>query len=126
MEFNIVIDTTDNYAKVITSGHIDVSGIAGTLDAIVSDVNWNPGMNLVVDYSDSSTIDLNSEKVSAISHLVKAQKERLGSGKMAIVMTSDLDYGYARMFQLLTEDYIDKEINVYRDSESAIKWIFTS
>jgi len=123
MEFNIVIDEIDNYAQVITSGHIDVNGIAGTLKAVVGDEAWNPGMDLVVDYSDSSTVDLNSEMVREISHLVKAENNKLGSGKMAIVMTTDLDYGYARMFQLLTEDYIDKEINVYRDSESALKWI---
>ena len=126
MEFNIIIDKADNYAKVTTTGHIDVSGIKGSLHAVVGDEAWHPGMNLIVDYTESSTVELNTEKIGEISKLVKTHKENLGSGKMAIVMASDLDYGYARMFQLLTEDYIDKEINVYRDSESAIKWISVS
>ena len=83
-------------------------------------------MNIYADYTDSSTVELNSERVAEISHIVKGKSELLGGGKMAIVMSSDLDYGFGRMFQLLTEDYISKEINIYRDPEEASSWIVSS
>lgn len=126
MNFELSYNNENNYVQVVSSGHIDVKGITDILGAVLTSEVWKPGMSLLADYSDSSTVDLNSELVGQISHLVKEQKERLGSGKMAIIMASDLDYGYARMFQLLTEDYIDKEVNVYRDRESALKWIVAS
>lgn len=126
MDFNLSINDKGNYVKVVSSGHLDVEGVVDVLNAVLSCDVWRPGMGLLADYTNSSTIDLNSEKISQISYLVKEHNENLGSGKMAIVMSSDLDYGYARMFQLLTEDYIDKEVNVYRDRDSAIKWIEAS
>ncbi|MCM8543224.1 MAG: hypothetical protein NE328_23345 [Lentisphaeraceae bacterium] len=123
MNFEVSYNNERNYVQVVSSGHIDVKGIVEVLSTVLSSDIWQPGMSLLTDYTDSSTVDLNSDMIGQISYLVKEQKEKLGSGKMAIIMSSELDYGYARMFQLLTEDYIDKEVNVYRDKESAIKWI---
>ena len=126
MNFELSYNYECNYVQVVSSGHIDVQGISDVLGAVLSSEVWEPGMSLLTDYTESSTVDLNSELVGEISYLVKEQKEKLGTGKMAIIMASELDFGYARMFQLLTEDHIDKEVNVYRDRESAIKWIETS
>ena len=126
MDFEVSFNGEGKYLQVQSSGHLDVQGISDVLTAVLSSEEWAPGMSLLADYSNSSTIDLTSEKITHISHMVKEQNDVLGSGKMASVMSSDLDYGYARMFQLLTEDYIDKEVNVYRDRDSAINWIEAS
>ena len=126
MEFRLSFNKKAGYAEINSSGHIDIQGIVDTLGKLFSNENWSPGMSILADYTDSSTIDLNSELVSQISHLVKGQNEIMGEGKLAIIMSSDLDYGYARMFQLLTEDYIDKEVNIYRDRETAYEWIISS
>lgn len=126
MEFNIEINTQEHFARIMVTGHISVQGIAETLAAVLTDKQWHPAMDLLADYSKSSTIDLNTEKVSQISDMVKSYKELIGTGKLAIVMDSELDFGYARMFQLLTEDYIDKEVYIFRNSEEAGDWLSDS
>lgn len=126
MEFSFYFYPEKGYVKIVSSGHVSVEAIMDTLSAVLSHELWEPGMNIYADYTDSSTVELNSERVAEISHIVKGKSELLGGGKMAIVMSSDLDYGFGRMFQLLTEDYISKEINIYRDPEEASSWIVSS
>lgn len=126
MVYNLYFYPEKGYVKIVTSGHMSVDSIMETLSSVLTHELWEPGMNIYADYTDSSTVELNSERVAEISHIVRGKSEMLGGGKLAIVMSSDLDFGFGRMFQLLTEDHISKEINVYRDPDEASNWIISS
>ena len=92
--------------------------------AINSFYDGNPTMNVVWDFSKASLANTPKEFVKQSSMLV----QRLGccrrNGKSAVIASRDLEYGMARMFQIMTENgEIPFTIRVFRSFGEAKKWL---
>jgi hypothetical protein len=58
-----------------------------------------------------------------IINYVQGFRKGPGGGKVALVVSGDLEYGLARMYDLLSEYQIDRELMVFKDYDEALRWI---
>lgn len=63
-----------------------------------------------------------SVDVRRIAGFIKEHREEIRDGKAAIVVSSPVIFGMARMLQILTEKS-DLDIAVFRDIDKACKWL---
>ncbi|HUT63528.1 MAG TPA: hypothetical protein VMZ04_06180 [Anaerolineae bacterium] len=81
-------------------------------------------LNILWDYSEASLEGISSEFVRQIHGRVqKLGSARLG-GKSAIVATKELEYGLARMFQIMAdENGFPLRIKLFRSIDEAHQWL---
>ena len=60
-----------------------------------------------------------------LAALVKSMGESMGSGNCALVMSKELDYGLARMWQMMTEEHVEMEIDVFMSIDEAKDWVLS-
>jgi len=93
-------------------------------EAIHSFYNGNPTMNVVWDFSKASLADTPATVVKQLSMLVQKLGCCRKNGKSAVIASRDLEYGMARMFQIMTENgEIPFTIRVFRSFNEAKKWL---
>ena len=108
---------------VTTQGEADLQGLLAFLDDIVAHPQWKPGKQILLDHSNLGLGNIAQDDISRVSqHFIKISK-KLGSGRIALVMDRELDYGIARAWELMTADDVDISIFVFRSVEDARKWL---
>jgi len=86
--------------------------------------DFNPDLNSVWDLIDLKGIEkTSSDQIQKIVAYVSWKREKYGSMKTALVVSSRIHYGIARMYEQSLEAASKSEIMVFRDLESAIQWI---
>ncbi len=78
------------------------------------------------DYSNASMNNIPTKYVRKIFMLVKNRGFARQGGKTAIVTPKDLEYGFARMFQIMSDvNDFSFEIKVFRYVGEAYQWLFS-
>jgi len=80
-----------------------------------------PGIPVVVDCTGVDPPDT-TEIVQYIADHSMHTAQRLKCGPLAIVVGSDVEYGMARMYQLLTET-VHPDMEIFRSAQEAIDWL---
>lgn len=120
MEYEIQFLTS--FVAIQVVGGVTVQGIAKLHDALVYDVRWHPGLPILFDYGRASTAGLDRWAVERMAAVTRAHGPRLGSGRCAVVVGSEVGYGIMRMHELLCDD-VALETFVFRDFPSALRWL---
>ncbi len=123
MEHVIEVGPDGRFFTVTTTGHGSAEGIIAFLDAIVSHPSWQPGNAILLDHRKLDIADITVEGIDRVSHYFQKIGPQLGSGKIALVMKKDIDFGIARAWELTTDAHVDMQIGVYRSIDEARKWL---
>ncbi len=117
------IDTKRNLTIQKCSGNLTTKEM---IDAINSFYDGSPTSYTLWDFSNASMNDIPSENVREMVTLIKNRGFVRQGGKTAVVTPSDLAYGLARMFQIMsdTNDF-PFELRVFRYFKEATKWLLT-
>jgi hypothetical protein len=95
------------------------------LDKIQTFYDSNPTLYTLWDFSHAATNSISQEAVRKMLALVQRVGPRRRGGKTAVVAPKDLEYGMARMFQLMSDDTdFPFEIKVFRYFGEASQWLF--
>ena len=113
----------DNYVKIVVEGVFSIEEHAECVNELFSSPFWKPGMNLLCDYQNFNFGSVIFEKVRAASENYQRAPEKLGKGKMALVVKTKLGFGIGRQFELISEGKIPREIYVFMDEKEAIDWL---
>ncbi len=108
---------------VTTEGEGHEMGILAFLKDVVGHPDWRPGMSILVDHRELSIHNIQHPGISMVSDFFIQISDKLGNGKLALVMNKDIDYGIARAWQNITEDLVKMEICVFREIDKARSWI---
>jgi len=93
----------------------DLSRHARTL---ASDPGFKPDFNQLCDFRDVTEVRADAAAIRELAAL-----NPFGAGaRRALVVSSDVVFGMARMYQILTETSPD-EFEVFRDLDEALKWL---
>jgi hypothetical protein len=84
---------------------------------------WKPGAPLLFDNRNFEFGVLNFDKMRAASNHYQQVSDRLGNGKVALLMKSQVDFAHGRQFEMLSEGKIEREMCVFRDEAEALKWL---
>jgi len=91
---------------------------------VYDDKNFDPNLNSVWNLTDVGGIEkISTDQIQKIVAYVSWKREKYGSMKTALVVSSRINYGIARMIEQSLEAASKSEIMVFRDLESALDWI---
>ena len=97
--------------------------IEGYDDAIALP-DFEPGDPILFDFREASLSDLSVEDCRQMADHERGRMEERGSGRCALTVDSDLDYGVSRMLQAMREYAVEgSEIQVFRDLDAARDWL---
>jgi hypothetical protein len=108
---------------VKTQGEGDVTGIVAFLKDIISHPEWEPGRNILLDHRALKIDKISVSEIEDISTFFKSIANKLGSGKIALVMTRVIDFGIARAWEMVTDPEVGISIYVFRQMDKALDWL---
>ncbi|UCB47064.1 MAG: hypothetical protein JSV25_06525 [Spirochaetota bacterium] len=95
-------------------------------DAISSFYNGAPTQYALWDLSNASLNDMPAEGIRKIFEFVKQTGSVRKGGKTAVVTPTDLGYGLARMFQIMSDtDGFPFVIEIFRHYDEARRWLLS-
>lgn len=118
---NCEIDKNANLVFTTIKGEVTANEVLAALTGLLDSPEYRPGLNGLVDLRESD-MDPDAKEIRKIAALLINNKERIGESRSAIVVSEDLAYGLARMF----EAYADEssiETRIFRDMEAARSWL---
>jgi hypothetical protein len=105
------------------NGRLQFEEVRDTLEELYSSPDFDPAMNALWDVRDASTADISLEDVRKIAQLVSGRRPKEGLSRVALVVSRDVDFGLARMYEMKLEDVAHSEVRVFRDIEEALTWL---
>jgi len=111
--------------------HVAIRGpfTSGDFDRMNKDIlshkAWRPGLNILFDDTEMDTDNIYTSDIEFIAELIAAMRSDYGHSKMAIVVSSDVQYGLARQLQSMTEAQTGTQIRVFINEEEAASWLKT-
>jgi|GEM_PF-1074191 len=108
---------------IVTEGAGDVLGIIAFLKDIISHPHWRPGKHILLDHRALNIDGISASGIEDVSFYFISIADKLGNGKIALVMNRDIDFGIARAWESITNLDVDIEIHVYRKMNDAMNWL---
>lgn len=106
------------------SGQFDYDKLFTELKKVYDDPNFDPELNSVWDLSEVSEIEkVTPEQIQKIVSFVSWKRSKYGGMKTALVVSSKIHYGIARIYELSMESASKNSIMVFKDLGQAIEWI---
>lgn len=110
------------YFRVSLSGTFSLAEVKAAGEEI-AESDLHGGDSILVNDTKMDMGDIKGSDVKAMSNMMGQLNEKVGLGKVAVVGSSDLQFGLARQFQILSESQSTAEIRAFRYEASAIEWL---
>lgn len=122
---NHTLEVTEDGDKftIRTKGDGDVKGIIAFLKDIISHPEWEPGKKILLDHRDLKLDKITVSGIEEVAVFFKSITSELGNGKIALVMTREIDFGIARAWEMVTEFDVGISIHVFRQIDKATDWL---
>jgi hypothetical protein len=115
------IDRQRRTATVRLTGTLQAADLKDAFSAMVAHPDFEPGFNSLWDLRGASAARLDFEALRDVVRAAGAQKDARGPGKVAIVVTHDVDYGVSRIYEMLASG-LPTVVNVFRSVGEAEAW----
>jgi hypothetical protein len=123
MEYTININHDERYLEVNAQGAASTNGFRSFIDVLLEPAYYDLNYNLLVEFSSLDTSPLGSGDIRNIVAFLEMKKEKLRPKKNAFVATSAITFGFARMYQILSEGVLPMSIQVFSSREQALEWL---
>jgi hypothetical protein len=123
MEYRISINHDDCYIEVTANGAASIKGFLSFVSELLEPSYLDLNYNLLVELSLLDTSPLGTDDIRNIVAFLEMQKEKLRPRKNALVATSSLAFGFARMYQILSEGVLPMSVQVFARREQALEWL---
>jgi hypothetical protein len=123
MKHTLKVSEDGSFFSVTTQGDGDVEGIIAFLKDIISHPQWKPGNRILLDHRELKINAISVSGIEDVSEYFKSISDKLGNGRIALVMKRDIDFGIARAWENITEYYVDIKVYVFRELEEAVSWL---
>ena len=109
--------------SVSIGGLVTLTDIEALNAGIVSDSHWERGLGLLfdstkVEYPKEPPIDMRT-----VVDTVAKMNGEFKQSKVAMVVATNVQYGLARQYQILSESRGGSPVGVFRDDAAAIDWL---
>ena len=108
---------------VTTSGKATAAEMAAGRRRILDDPRFRPGMTLLVDHSLLDNADITRADVQRAAESLNRDRAASGLGWIALVAPTSLNFGLARMFELLAGEELEGAWIVVRSRDEAEAWL---
>ena len=125
MHYNFRFQKNRSIVEVRASGKATAASFAELDMDLVGHRKWIPGMNILFDFIELDLSSISAADVNENSSFVRSLSDKFGNGKIVCIMNKEIDFGIARMWEILTQDGISAEIRIFRSISEAKSWIKT-
>ena len=123
MEYDIKVDNDSARFVVRIRGSVDVKGTRILFNELVSHAAWDNCYDLILDCSHGQ---LESLTLADIQNLADLLQEFIADSvdiRLAIVLTTDLNFGLGRMWQAYSSYYLKCDICIFRTLHEVENWL---
>lgn len=125
MNWTITGSNTVDYVRVTLSGAFCLASARSVISEVVELPLWNNGTALLVDNTKLEMDDISKSDIEFMTRMMERLNPRISKSKVAIVGNTDLQFGFARQFQLMAERYTGADIRAFRFEPAATEWLTT-
>ncbi len=124
-QFSWTIEFTESqdFVKIVAEGAFSTTEHSQLLEDLLTRRSWIPGMNILFDDRKVEFDGTNVELIRRVGDNFQLYDEKIGDGKIAILMKSLTDYARGRQFELITEKKISGDLKIFMDEEKAVEWL---
>lgn len=122
MSITFRVEPARELAVVAFEGDVSLDDIRSYRSSLAGDPAWRKEFRQLVDVRSAGLKALSAEAVRSLADRAEELDPVLGFGKVAVVVSQDLHYGLARMYQAMSEGSA-REVEVFRDPDSALSWL---
>ena len=112
------IDKARRLVVSTASGFLTAADILAHQRKLLGDSNFDPTCSQIVDCTAVTGIDLNPDDVREVT----AATIFSAHSRRAVVVATDEQFGFARMFKMMREAQGEYGIRVFRDRAEALRW----
>jgi hypothetical protein len=120
-----LFDLSAGIVTHIAQGELSLEEIESEFAARLLNPAFRPGLGVLWDLRGASLTGLTTRQIETLVEFNHERKDARGGGRAAIVVSQNLDYGIARVFQVYAED-LPWETMVFQDLEEATTWVRSS
>jgi hypothetical protein len=113
----------DKKRRLVISTCLDPLTLADGLahqEKLLKDPDFDPSFSQLIDFTSVSFSGIGADDIRKLAerNIFSAPSRR------AIVVSSNLVYGFGRMFEMLRESAGENGIRIFRDLDEAVDWLF--
>ena len=116
------IDKEHRVVLSTASGIFDLAAALAHQDQLLVDPDFHPTYSQLIDYSHVTEVKLDANDIRKLAE----RSVFWPCSRRAMYVTRDIEYGFARMFEMLRENAGEKGIRVFRNLDDAPTWIFAA
>ena len=122
MSVEIKYDQNRKVLDIIVFGLSDADDLSSALEHIINSGDYPPNTDAIWDVRNS---DLSNANFQFVSDLVKIRSrfKKRRNCRSALIVSSEVQYGLCRMFEMLSEGKISQQLRVFRDYKEGEQWL---
>ena len=101
------------------SGALTMADALAHQEKLRKDPDFAPGFSQLLDLTHITRVDLEPEDVRRLAQTLVFSND----SRRAILVNSDVAFGFARMFEMLRDTFGEKGIRVFRNLDDALDWV---
>ena len=122
MPITYTIDSAQSLVLTMATGVLTSKELLEHKERLVEDPQFRPDMLELSDVRDITGLEVTPEAIRQFVQKDADHAEKLGDHKMAIVVRTDIVFGMARMYEMMTSQNLPG-VGVFRDLNEARKWL---
>ena len=120
---DFTVEYVDGIFICAASGKAGEGDAAKVMEAMLSHPEWKPGTPRCYDISNLDAGSITVNELRRITGFAATHKAELGGGKIAMVASRNLEYGFSRMLSVFVSQFGTTDLEVFRTREEAIAWL---
>ena len=123
MKYSINVNKKRGQVVVQVQGDLDAEMEKCMFNDIITHPMWSAHYNLLFDHSDCHWGHLSNNEIRNRAQLISKLSQHFDESKMAIVLSSDLDFGLGRMLEAYTFEELSGKIHIFHNLNEADSWL---
>ncbi len=123
MQFEVQFTDDRRLAIIRSWGSASLEGCQDYFNTLFNHPQWHDAIDTLADHSLLDASGLTSADLRTLALQARVMAARIGSGRLALVVSSQLAFGLARMWIALTEPHADGETRVFYSIDEARDWL---
>jgi hypothetical protein len=123
MNWTIEYVEDQQYVRVSLSGKFSPEHHRFMIEDVLARDFWRPGLNVLFDNRNLDFGVTSVEIMRLASQNQIKHNDRIGSGKVALLMKSLSDYARGRQYEILAEGKALTKVRTFRNEKEALRWL---
>lgn len=123
MNWTVKYVKENRFVRVTVTGLYNLEDHMRMLKDVASREFWTPGMNLLIDDRNLEFPSLSLEELREAGRRRAELDALIGAGRTAVLVSSLVNFGRARQFQLITSGKVSTKMDIFKDENEAIEWL---